>query len=1361
MRRRAGLELRKRGWREGEGAEPEGATMNAMDRRVLAEDAVLAEPRPTVLRGATRPDLIRDEVLPEIFAASAQAHAEKPAFIGPCGTFTYAQVERRAGAIGAALAARGIGPGDVVGLWMARGPELLIAQIGIAMSGAAWLPFDADAPIERIGECLADCGAKALLTGSLFAERAKAAGAVVLVNAALVAENAPALAKARPTGLTANDAAYVIYTSGSTGKPKGIIVTQGNICHFLRAANDLYGMRAEDVVFQGASLAFDLSMEEIWIPYLVGATLFVADARLMGESDKLADVLDENRITVIDTVPTLLAMIGKDVPSLRLILLGGEALPPALAARWVKPHRRLFNTYGPTEATVVATADEMKPGEPVTIGRPIPNYSCWIVAPDLSPVPPGQEGELLIGGPGIARGYLQRPELTSQKFIANPFPSDGSDPILYRSGDAVSLDEQGRILFHGRIDDQVKIRGFRVELGEIESRLVDEHGVAQAAVVLRQDAGVEKLVAFLVARTGQNPDAKSLRASLARQLPAYMVPSRYELIATLPRLASGKIDRSALKRLELAPQAASGEQDATRNATEEALLEAAKRAFGAELVPLEADFFAELGGHSLIAARFVSFVRETPALATIRLQDVYEARNLRALAARLDSTRVPNAEPADLSFTPPPLLRRFLCGLAQAAAMPIFLGLVTAQWLGVYIAYILLSPETGGFLEDLVTVVTVYVAINVATFFIGIGGKWLVLGRARPGRYPLWGAYYFRYWLASQFGRLTPGALLQGSPVMNFYLRMMGAKIGEGAYIGEVTCGAPDLVRIGPRASIGRITIANAAVIGNEFILGSVEIGDDAYIGSSTVIGHDVVIEEGAELADLTSVAPGGHIGKAEKWDGSPGRKIGMVDATSLPPHAQASRGWRALTAAFHVLMLLAIPPLGLMPVLPAFYLFDQLADLVGSFSSIDYLYLTPIVAWPTAMALIAFTVLLIAAIRWIVLPRVRPGVHSVYSVFYWRMWLVGLCTAVTLGTLNSLYATFYMRWWYRLMGARIGRGAEISTSLGGRYDLVEIGENCFIADEVVLGEEDVRRGYMTLAPVKIAARSFVGNSAVVAPGTDIAQGALIGVKSKPPSKGVGEGEIWFGSPPLKFPVRQTFDVGANWTFEPSFARKLGRAVFEAFCLSLPTALYITFGVFAAEYFGPAVLDGDLDALIPQFLAAGVLISVMMMLVVCALKWLLMGVYKPMMRPMWSWFALRSEAIAVAYSTMASRVLLDHLHGTPMLAWCMRLFGAKIGEGTYWATTDITEFDCIDVGDFCAINENSALQTHLYEDRLMKIGRIKLGKGVTVGAGSTVLYDTRVGDHVRLGDLTVVMKGEGIPANSAWGGAPAQPAGLR
>jgi non-ribosomal peptide synthetase component F len=198
----------------------------------------------------------------------------------------------------------------------------------------------------------------------------------------------------------------------------------------------------------------------------------------------------------------------------RLVLLGGEALPEPLVARWASGARQLFNTYGPTEATVVATAAEMQPGTPVTIGGPIPNYSVYVAGEALELLARGQQGELLIGGPGVARGYLKRPALTAEKFIANPFDSDGTDPVLYRSGDAVSLDAAGNILFHGRIDDQVKIRGFRVELGEIESRIGVLPGINQAAVVLRQDDGVDRLVAFLVPERGTEIDRGALRHTL-------------------------------------------------------------------------------------------------------------------------------------------------------------------------------------------------------------------------------------------------------------------------------------------------------------------------------------------------------------------------------------------------------------------------------------------------------------------------------------------------------------------------------------------------------------------------------------------------------------------------------------------------------------------------------------------------------------------------------------------------------------------------------------------------------------------------------------------------------------------------------
>lgn len=224
----------------------------------------------------------------------------------------------------------------------------------------------------------------------------------------------------RARGLTPDHPAYLIYTSGSTGTPKGIVVSHRNICHFLRAGNEIYGLTGEDVVFQGASVAFDLSMEEIWIPYLVGATLIVASPEMMGDAEKLPDLLTQAGVTVLDTVPTLLALLPRDVPGVRVILLGGEALPAPLIARWARPDRRIFNTYGPTEATVVATVAEVQPGETVTIGRPIPNYTAYICDEALRIVAPGEQGELVIGGPGVAQGYLRRPELTAEKFVANP-----------------------------------------------------------------------------------------------------------------------------------------------------------------------------------------------------------------------------------------------------------------------------------------------------------------------------------------------------------------------------------------------------------------------------------------------------------------------------------------------------------------------------------------------------------------------------------------------------------------------------------------------------------------------------------------------------------------------------------------------------------------------------------------------------------------------------------------------------------------------------------------------------------------------------------------------------------------------------
>ncbi|MCT4495747.1 Pls/PosA family non-ribosomal peptide synthetase [Bosea minatitlanensis] len=1333
--------------------------MNDMSKLSAAADAA-AKPL-AMLAGEKRPELLRDEVLAEIFAATVAARPDHAALTDGVRRLSYAEVWVAAGRQARGLHLAGVGPGDMVGLWMPRGIELLIAQIAITRAGAAWVPFDAEAPVERIATCLDDAQAKGIVTCGGWLARAEETGRKVWTPDALAAGADAVEPPARPAGLTKDHPAYLIYTSGSTGTPKAIVISHRNICHFLRAGNAVYGFGPEDVVFQGASVAFDLSMEEIWTPYLVGATLFVASPETMGDAEKLPAILSEAGVTIIDTVPTLLGILPSDVPSLRLILLGGEALPPAIVQKWSRPGRRILNTYGPTEATVVATAAEVVPGEAVTIGRPIPNYTAYVVNESLHLVPPGEQGELLIGGPGIARGYHGRPDLTAEKFIANPFSgvADNEDPILYRSGDAVSLDGDGNIVFHGRIDDQIKIRGFRVELGEIESKLADEPGVAQAAVVLRSDDGIERLVAFVVPEPGVGVDGPALRAALREKLPPYMVPAHFEAVGSLPRMVSGKVDRKMLKAAPLTAPSSDGEQEPPRNATEAALLEAARRVLGAASLPLEADFFVDLGGHSLLAARFISIVRETPAYAGITLQDVYGARTLRGMAALLDERGAAAAE--DLSFTPPPFLRRFLCGLAQAAVLPVIIGLSTAQWLGVFVTYMIVSGEDLSLLGQIAALLGIYVAIMVVTGLIAIALKWIVLGRTRPGVYPLWGVYYFRWWFAARVASLVHVKWLQGTPAMRFYWRLLGAKVGRDVILSDYEAGAIDLIEIGDGASFGtKTTFANGEAIGDKLVIGRIRIGKDVAAGASVVIGHDSVIGDHAEIGDLTAIAPGSHVGEAEIWDGSPGRKVGMVDVAALPPQAQASPARRALLIAFYAFMLVVLPPVSLLPIFPAFWLFDKIDYWIAGWTEISYLWFLPLLSWPTAIGLIAFTVLLMAALRWAILPRVTSGSYSIHSGFYARKWTVALATEVTLETLSSLFATIYMRTWYRLMGARIGRGAEISTNLSGRYDVTGIGAGNFIADEVVFGDEEMRRGYMRLAETRTGEQVFVGNDAVVPPGSVIPDRVLIGIKSKPPANDrMQAGDTWFGSPPIKLPTRQKVDLGDDWTYKPSLAKQFGRGVFEALHTSFPAMLFITFGTIAVDtVLQQKINEGDWLGLVTAFMGVSVVIAAVQALICAGVKWLMMGVYRPVMKPMWSWWAMRTEAVAVMYWGLGGKVLFEYLRGTPFLPWFLMLFGAKYGKGVWLDSTDITEFDCIKVGDFCTVNAHSALQTHLYEDRVMKTGRVRLGKGVCVGAGATVLYDTHVGDYARIGLLTVIMKGENLPAHTRWEGAPAVPA---
>ena len=1317
---------------------------------------------PAVLRGPHRPDLLRSETLPEILAATAARRPQHPALIWGGRVVTYGELESEGTRLGAALRIRGAGPGRMVGLWLPRGADLLIAQAGIAKSGAAWLPFDAQTPLDRMQACLRTAQAMGVVTTREWLPRLKALSVPAWAGEDLLAGDV------RPISTPAagpDDPAYVIYTSGSTGQPKGIVISHRAICHFLRSENALLDVREDDRVYQGFSVAFDMSFEEIWIAYLVGATLWIAPPSVTTDPDLLARTLTRERITVLHAVPTLIALVDHPLPAVRLLNLGGEACPDALAQRLVKPGRRVCNTYGPTETSVSATLAELRPGEPVTIGYPLPNYGLLIVDPEGRPRPIGEVGELAIFGPGLASGYLGMPEFTARRFVPNPVAANPAEARMYLTGDLACLDPGGPLRCLGRADHQVKIRGFRVELDEVAAALSEQPGVAAAAAVLRKVGDTDALVGFVIPCAGQQPEPARWRQALADRLPAYMMPAHLEAVTELPRLPSGKADLETLRAQPLRGfERAEGESTAPRNEEEAALHAALAALFPGRILRPEADFFDDLGGHSLLVARLVSRLRGDARYTSLSVQDVYRERRLEGIAqamARL--RRQPSASSPPRAVVPAG--RRWFCGLAQAAVLPFFILLRITDWLAPFFVY---HYCTGGPGDSVARAVgwslLTFVLARFANFAVAIAGKRLLTGRLTAGRFPLWGVTYFRWWLANRFAALPDSYLLAGTPWMAFYLRALGARVGRDVMIDAITFGVPELLTIEDGASLGTfVNIENARVAGGWLILGPVRCGREAVIESYAVLENDTELGEHACLRGQSALAAGRTVPPGETWDGAPARRINHV-AEPLPPRPQLRAGWRWAQTALFAVTAIAVSVLFFLPTFPAFMLIDWVDahtwDIFeSSLNPLSAFGLFFVLAIPASALFVGATMLLTAGLRWL-MPRQSAGLASVHSFAYWRKKCMTMILDSSLHELNGLYASIYAPLWLRFLGVRVGRHAEVSTAEGLVPELLTLGDDCFIADGVLLGDEEQRGGWMILKPTQIGNRSFLGNGAYVPDGAVVPDDVLIGVQTRAPANAqLRSGQTWMGSPPLLLPARECLQgFPASLTFRPSTARRLGRGFIEAWRILLPLALIIATGYLIIVLVVPLAEAGASVLKLASALSlAGCLYGLGSFVLVVALKWLLVGRYRPRAAPMWTAFVWLSEAVTSLYESLAVPNLLDSLRGTPMLPWALRLLGARIGRGVYMNTTDLTEFDCVRIGDEAELNTWSGPQTHLFEDRVMKIGQVDIGAQVTVGPRTSILYDTQVGDRVCLGPLTLIAKGERLPAGTRWEGSPAAP----
>ena len=1305
------------------------------------------------------PEICRPELLQDIFEAQARAHPSRVAVVDGARELTYAEVDARSTRLAHYLRSQEIGRGDYIALLLPRSADVYIAILGILKAGAAYVPLDPDYPTARIVGMIEDAEVTALLTSTT----ALLAHDRVPARTILIDVEAPAIDACPATPLAPSDRdagwrdpCYVIYTSGSTGRPKGVVIEHRSACNYVRSAALIYQTTAEDRVFQGFSISFDFAVEEIWMAFGVGAALVVGTMEVMRSGPALSAILTELRVTALSCVPTLLATMENDVPTLRLLNVGGEQCPQDLVTRWGKPGRRVLNTYGPTEVTVTATWSELRPGKPVTIGCAMPNYAASILDADMREVKPGEEGELYLSGPGVARGYLHRPDLTAERFVPSPFTDRGSaHTVLYKTGDLASYNAEGEILFHGRIDGQVKFRGFRIELSEIETVLMEQPGVAAAVVALRERSpGVQALAAYIVAKVGEDPDNETIKSRLRHRLPHYMMPNTLDRIDAVPVMTSGKVDRKSLPEPE-AYAAVRG--DETLSDTEAVLMDAFERTFKLSGIALDADFFLDLGGHSLLAALAVSDLRKLRGFTSgIAVADIYAAPTVRGLADLLAGrvARAPSADTAVRGATVARPVSAFgygACGAAQALFIALIFGLMGVEWaipLGHFRAAI---AATGGrrLAEASVAIVAILL-IPVANLLLGIAAKWLLIGRYKAGEYPLWGGYYLRWWMVRRLQALAPLRYLSGTPLIVWYLRALGARVGRDVSIGTAFFQSFDLTEIGDGASIGFDAHLNGHSVESDLLkIGPIQVGSRAGVGNNSVLLPYTVVGAAAELGDKSLLQAGGTVPAGEIWSGSPARKTGQAAPPLAVPSVSRSRALGV--GAMLALLTLLLPVVPLAAVAPGVLLTTAVNARWGFGAA-------ALATSPSALLFVVALCLLTIGIKKVFVGQARPGSLPIQSAAYVRRWLLDRLMMFSLDLTNSLYATIYLAPYLRLLGARIGRHSEISTASHITPDLLTFGEGTFIADGACLGASTVRNGMLHVAETRIGNRSFIGNSALVPAATRIPDGCLVGCLSTPPSEGepFPAGTSWLGLPAMFLPRRQeTQHFPEELTFRPTRALYAKRGFVEYFRVTGPA----TIAALAGLVFAHALGDGRVSfAALPSLVLAYVGAMLLVAGAVPLVKWALMARYQPGARPLWSGFCWRTELVTALFENAYVPYLLNHTLGTPFAAWGMRAMGARVGQRVYFDSTFLTEFDLVQIGDGAALNANCSVQTHLFEDRVMKMDRLKIGKGCSVGEMAIVLYSSEMGDESTLGALSLLMKGESLPPDTHWVGCPAQEA---
>ena len=1280
-------------------------------RLIELPEMEIAPEAPAVFRSRSAP--LRRTLI-DILEATVEAHPGARAIDAGGRAMTYRELAAEVEALRVTLRGHGIGAGDRVGIRISSGTaDLYLAILGVLAAGAAYVPVDADDPEERAELVFGEAGVCAVLGDGLT------------VSVRRTPEG-------RAGGPEASDDAWIIFTSGSTGTPKGVAVSHGSAAAFVDAEAQLFladedaePLGESDRVLAGLSVAFDASCEEMWLAWRHGACLVPAARSLVRSGVDLGPWLAGQRITVVSTVPTLAALWPAEaLEDVRLLIFGGEACPPELAERLAVEGRELWNTYGPTEATVVACAARMTGEGPVRIGLPLAGWELAVVDASGDPVPMGGTGELVIGGVGLAR-YLDAAK-DAEKFA--PLPSlDWSR--AYRSGDIVRAEPDG-LLFLGRGDEQVKLGGRRIELGEVDAALQALPDVAGAAAAVKRTAGGNQLlVGYLVVRDGFDLDAATAR--IREQLPAALVPL-LAVVDDLPTRTSGKVDRAALPW----PLAVAGSGEAGElTATEEWLAGGWEEILGIRPAEPGADFFS-CGGSSLNAAQLVAWIRrEQP---RVSVADVYQNPRLSQMATVLDGLVAETAVRREVRPTP----RR--TGFLQGLLLLPMLALIGLRWLTILAA---------------VSKVAVPAAPEVSWWWIG--AAWVLLfsppGRiamaataARlllrgvgPGEYARGGGVHLRLWAAERFAELTGATGVAGAGWMITYAKALGARLGRDVDLHSAPP-VTGLLKLGRGAAIEpQVDLSGYWVDGDIVRVGMVRVGAGGRVGARSTLMPGARVGKNARIAAGSTVT--GSVPANQRWAGSPAVPVPDKGATVWPQRRPdrsrlSARSWVAVYSVTAQLLSL-LPAVAALPALAVLYRALSGGVTLGA----------ALLAVPAASAayLLGYALVVLIAVR-LLSVGLRSGFHPVRGRVAWQVWTTEHLMGMARVGLFPIYSSLFTPVWLRLLGAKVGRGVEMSTVLAVPA-MTTVDDGAFLADDTMVATYELSHGWLRVAPARIGKQAFLGNSGMAAPGRSVPNRGLVGVLSSAPRK-AKKGSSWLGAPPM--PLRRTVEAAdASRTFAPPLRLKVARALVEL-CRIIPVmgagALAVLVLAMLAEIWQRAGAGVAALAAGPVLLAAAIVAG----LTATAAKWLLVGRFRVTERALWTSFVWRNELADTFVEVLASPWLLRFATGTPLLNWWMRTLGAKIGRGVWLETLWLPEYDLVRLGAGSTVNRGCVVQTHLFHDRIMSMDEVTLGAGATLGPHGIVLPGASIGARTTVGPGSLITRGDAVPEDSRWLGNP-------